>query len=153
MTVNNMLPSVIFIFTLLACIVTTLVIMVMLIIRKLRVLEKNILSLEQRVVLPRDAFGNEMQHRLTKTYNEKNQIVETSFYQKHREGHWLNIVTKGVGDAYSIKNVEFFVEHILSPESDSVKGKNFNEIAEECLKANEKVFDSPTSKKILVSKM
>ena len=56
-------------------------------------------------------LDEEKQFSFSKTYNQKTQIVETSFHEKNDDGYWLNVITRGIGTSTDIGDVEIFYEH------------------------------------------
>jgi len=67
-------------------------------------------------------LDEDKQFSFSKTYNEKTQIVGTSFHEKIDEGYWLNVITQGVGTSTNIGDVEIFYEHIRTDSNFSKLG-------------------------------
>lgn len=84
-------------------------------------------------------LDEEKQFSISKTYNEKTQIVATSFYEKIDEGYWLNVITRGVGTSTNIGDVEIFYEHIRTDANFDKLG--FDETNRANLRTMEKLTD------------
>lgn len=53
-----------------------------------------------------------MQHSISKVYDEKNELIETTFIEKIEEGHWIKVLTRNHN-----KKMNLFCEHVRTHEN------------------------------------
>jgi hypothetical protein len=53
-----------------------------------------------------------LQHSFSKVYDEKNEMVETTFFEKIEEGHWIKVLTRD-----NNKQMKLFCEHVRTHEN------------------------------------
>ena len=53
-----------------------------------------------------------LQHSMSKVYDEKNEMVETTFFEKIEDGHWIKVLTRDHN-----KPMKLFCEHVRTHEN------------------------------------
>lgn len=53
-----------------------------------------------------------LQHSISKVYDEKNEMIETSFFEKIEDGHWIKVLTRDHN-----KKINLFCEHVRTYEN------------------------------------
>jgi hypothetical protein len=86
---------------------------------------------------------NELQYSIRKTYNNKNEVIATSFFEKIEDGHWLCVKTSGNTEAG--EEVTFYAEHVRTHENFERYGYA-SSVATDKLINSEKVFGSTEKK-------
>jgi len=85
---------------------------------------------------------NEKQYSIRKTYNEKNQLISTSYYEKIEDGHWLCVKTSVNLEAGA--ETTFYAEHIRTHENFEKYGYQSSVASEKSINS-EKIFKSNNS--------
>ena len=53
-----------------------------------------------------------LQHSMSKVYDENNEMIETTFFEKIEDGHWIKVLTRDHN-----KKMKLFCEHVRTHEN------------------------------------